>query len=108
MIRVMLVDDHPLVLEGLRAMMDAERDIQVVATTTEGERAAAWGRAIRLAQRLSGGTETLLRKSRVELGERKLTLTISPRFRHLYADAVERRLKGLANALGREPAVKFG
>jgi len=34
MIRVMLVDDHPLVLEGLRAMMDAERDIQVVATTT--------------------------------------------------------------------------
>jgi len=38
MIRVMLVDDHPLVLEGLRAMMDAERDIQVVATTTEGER----------------------------------------------------------------------
>jgi DNA-binding NarL/FixJ family response regulator len=38
MIRVMLVDDHPLVLEGLRAMMEAERDIQVVATTTEGER----------------------------------------------------------------------
>ena len=38
MISVMLVDDHPLVLEGLRAMMDAERDIQVVATTTEGER----------------------------------------------------------------------
>ena len=38
MIRVMLVDDHPLVLEGLRAMMDAERDIQVIATTTEGER----------------------------------------------------------------------
>ena len=38
MIRVLLVDDHPLVLEGLRAMMDAERDIQVVATTTEGER----------------------------------------------------------------------
>jgi exopolyphosphatase/guanosine-5'-triphosphate,3'-diphosphate pyrophosphatase len=74
----------------------------------EAERAAAWGRAIRLAQRLSAGTETLLRKSHVELSQKKLTLTISPRFRHLYADAVERRLKGLANALGREPAVKFG
>lgn len=74
----------------------------------ESERAAAWGRAIRLAQRLSGGTETLLRKSRIELGQKKVTLTISPRFRHLYADAVERRLKGLANALAREPAVKFG
>ncbi|MGH7626488.1 MAG: response regulator [Gemmatimonadaceae bacterium] len=36
MITVMLVDDHPLVLEGLRALIEAERDIQVVATTTDG------------------------------------------------------------------------
>ena len=74
----------------------------------EAERAISWGRAIRLAQRLSAGTETLLRKSRVELSPRKLTLTIAPRFRPLYADAVERRLRGLANALGRDPAVRFG
>ena len=74
----------------------------------ESERAGAWGRAIRLAQRLSGGTETLLRKSRVELTPKRVTLTISPRFRHLYADAVERRLKQLANALGRESVVRFG
>jgi len=26
-ITVMLVDDHPLVLEGLRALIEAERDI---------------------------------------------------------------------------------
>ncbi|MCA1653424.1 MAG: Ppx/GppA family phosphatase, partial [Sphingomonadales bacterium] len=32
----------------------------------ESNRAGAWGRAIRLAQRLSGGTENLLRKSRIE------------------------------------------
>jgi DNA-binding NarL/FixJ family response regulator len=36
-IRVVLADDHELVLEGLRALLSAERDIDVVATTTSGE-----------------------------------------------------------------------
>ena len=74
----------------------------------ENERASAWGRAIRLAQRLSGGTETLLRKSRVELTPKRVTLTISPRFQALYADAVERRFRQLGTALGREAVVRFG
>ena len=74
----------------------------------ESARASAWGRAIRLAQRLSGGTETLLRKSRVELGPKRVTLTISPRFKALYAEAIDRRLRQLAAALGREPIVRFG
>ncbi|HEY7877407.1 MAG TPA: response regulator transcription factor [Gemmatimonadaceae bacterium] len=37
-IKVLLVDDHPLVLEGLRALMEAEAGIQVVGTTTDGTR----------------------------------------------------------------------
>jgi DNA-binding NarL/FixJ family response regulator len=40
MIKVLLVDDHPLVLEGLRALMEAEPDIQVVGATTDGARVA--------------------------------------------------------------------
>ncbi|MER3469508.1 MAG: DNA-binding response regulator, partial [Thermoflexus sp.] len=36
-IRVVLADDHPLVLEGLQAMLRAAADIEVVAAVTDGE-----------------------------------------------------------------------
>ena len=73
----------------------------------EEERAAAWGRAIRLAQRLSGGTEALLRKSSLTLRDRRVVLTLQPRYRELASGAVERRLQQLAKALGRTPAIAF-
>jgi DNA-binding NarL/FixJ family response regulator len=38
-VRLVLADDHPLVLDGLRAVVSAERDLHVVATATDGERA---------------------------------------------------------------------
>ena len=38
-LRLLLADDHPLVLDGLRAVVSAERDMHVVATATDGERA---------------------------------------------------------------------
>lgn len=37
-IRIVLADDHALVLEGLRALLSAEPDLRVVATATDGER----------------------------------------------------------------------
>jgi DNA-binding NarL/FixJ family response regulator len=37
-IRIVLADDHALVLEGLRAILNAESDLHVVATATDGER----------------------------------------------------------------------
>jgi DNA-binding NarL/FixJ family response regulator len=40
-IRVVLADDHELVLEGLRSLLDAEADMQVVATATSGEQLLA-------------------------------------------------------------------
>jgi exopolyphosphatase/guanosine-5'-triphosphate,3'-diphosphate pyrophosphatase len=74
---------------------------------TEDDRAIAWGKAIRLAQRLSGGTEAPLRRSNLALRDKRLVLTIQPRHRELVSGAVERRLGQLAKALGRSPAVAF-
>ncbi|MSR05844.1 MAG: response regulator transcription factor [Gemmatimonadetes bacterium] len=35
-VRVLLADDHAIVLEGLRALVDGEPDLQVVGSTTDG------------------------------------------------------------------------
>lgn len=37
-LRIVLADDHALVLEGLRALLSAEPDMHVIATATDGER----------------------------------------------------------------------
>ena len=42
MIKVMIVDDHPVVRNGLEAMLSAEEDMEVVAAVDGGESAAAW------------------------------------------------------------------
>lgn len=46
MIRVMLVDDHPVVREGLRGMLEAEPDLTVVSEAGSGEEAVAVARAV--------------------------------------------------------------
>jgi exopolyphosphatase / guanosine-5'-triphosphate,3'-diphosphate pyrophosphatase len=73
----------------------------------EDARVSAWGRAIRLAQRLSGGTEALLRKTRIGLEPGRVVLSIPTRHHELYADSVDRRLHLLARALGRVADVRF-
>jgi len=73
----------------------------------ENERVSSWGRAIRLAQRLSGGTEALLRKTRITLEPGKIVLSLPQKHHELYADTVDRRLHGLARALGRVADVRF-
>ncbi|RJO70105.1 DNA-binding response regulator [Nocardia panacis] len=47
MITVMLVDDHPMVREGLRSMLDTDADISVVAEAGSGEEALASIAAVR-------------------------------------------------------------
>ncbi|HUQ61991.1 response regulator transcription factor [Lentzea sp.] len=44
MIRVLLVDDQPLIRSGFRALLDAEDDIEVVAEATNGEEALTQAR----------------------------------------------------------------
>ena len=73
----------------------------------EVERVVAWGRALRLAQRLSGGTEVLLRKTSIDLASGKVILSVPEKHRMLYSDAVDRRLVQLAKALGRKGEVRF-
>lgn len=46
MIRVMLVDDHPVVREGLRGMLEAEADLAVVGEAGSGEEAVAQARVV--------------------------------------------------------------
>lgn len=46
MISVMLVDDHPVVREGLRGMLDAEPDLTVVGAAASGEEAVALAAAL--------------------------------------------------------------
>ncbi|MBZ6086548.1 response regulator transcription factor [Streptomyces olivaceus] len=41
MIRIILADDHPVVREGLRAMLNAEPDFEVVADASSGPQAEA-------------------------------------------------------------------
>ncbi len=42
MTKVMIVDDHPVVRNGLEAMLSVEEDMDVVATVEGGEEAVAW------------------------------------------------------------------
>ena len=74
----------------------------------EQERVVAWGKALRLAQRLSGGTETLLRKTSIALVPGKVRLSIPEKYRELYSGAVDRRLTQLAKALRRSGEVRIG
>ena len=68
-------------------------------------RARQWGLAIRLAQRLTGGIQAPLGGSSIALSGGKLRLTLTREWHHLMGEAVERRLRALANALDAEPVV---
>jgi exopolyphosphatase/guanosine-5'-triphosphate,3'-diphosphate pyrophosphatase len=69
-------------------------------TKEELHRAMVWGLAMRLGQRLSGGVAASLEASRLVVQEGVLRLEIDRGVEALFGEAVERRLKALANALG--------
>lgn len=82
MIRVLLVDDHAIVLEGLRALVESQPDIVVVASTRDGTQ------VVRLAQEMEpdvvlldlelgsvGGIEVLARIRQLPKPPKVLVLT---------------------------------
>ena len=68
-------------------------------------RGRAWGLALRLGQRLGGGSPGVFARSRLEAAPPRLTLTIAPDQRALAAPSINRRLKALAGALGLDAAI---
>lgn len=82
LIRVFLADDHALVLEGLRSLIDAEPDMTVVGVAGDGEAALAAVQALRpdvlvldLQMPQLGGLSCLARIRAAELPTRVLVLS---------------------------------
>lgn len=71
------------------------------------EHADRWGAAIRLAQRLSGGTASLLKRARVSTSGGSLLLTLRKGDASLYSDAVRKRLRALGEMLNLEPVIEL-
>jgi exopolyphosphatase/guanosine-5'-triphosphate,3'-diphosphate pyrophosphatase len=65
-----------------------------------------WGLAMRLGQRLSGGVAAPLKASGVSIDGDKLILSLKGDADVLLGDAVERRLKQLAVAIGKSPEIR--
>ncbi|NWK95066.1 exopolyphosphatase [Sphingobium lactosutens] len=81
---------------GLTAPLGLDR----IAKPDDLRRAALWGLAIRLAQRLSGGVEGPLAVSHLERIGDRIDLHLRGEDTDLYGEAVERRLRNLAQAMG--------
>lgn len=77
-----------------------------LAGQAELETAVRWGLAMRLGQRLSGGTAPALAASTLRLTEREICLKLAARHRPLYGEVVERRHRQLASAFGRKTATE--
>ena len=70
--------------------------------------ARAWGLALRLGQRLTGGTAAPLAASRLTIEGDTLVLTLAPVDAPLFGEAVTRRLKALGAVLGLGVAERVG
>jgi exopolyphosphatase/guanosine-5'-triphosphate,3'-diphosphate pyrophosphatase len=77
-------------------------------TAEELAMARSWGLAIRLAQRLSGGTEKALKYSALRKDDGALSLVLEPAHSVLGSDQVKRRLRTLANQMGLKAQVSTG
>ncbi|WP_205480651.1 Ppx/GppA family phosphatase [Sphingomonas arenae] len=72
------------------------------------EHADRWGRAIRLAQRLSGGTASILKRTALAPRGEHLVLSLRKSDEGLYSETVAKRFRQLATALELNPVVEIG
>ncbi len=84
-----------------------DKAVSALLDAREEERCAAWGRAIRLAQRLSAGTEATLRRTSIALEKERIVLRIPKRHAELVGEAVEQRLKQLGKSTGRGAGIEI-
>ena len=88
----------------------ASRDVAVMHELADAAaltRARSWGLALRLGQRLTGGTAAPLTASRLGRENDRLVLSLDPAHAALYGEPVARRLKTLAQALGLDPEFRI-
>ena len=69
-------------------------------------KARTWGLALRLGQRLTGGTAVPLTASKMWREGGSLVLTLAPAHAALYGETVARRLKALAGSFGLDPVFR--
>ncbi|MBI1181363.1 MAG: Ppx/GppA family phosphatase [Alphaproteobacteria bacterium] len=114
MLAQVLGTDHPgrafiglalFVLNGGSAEAPGTERARDLLGPPEIARARAVGLALRLAQRISGGTQELLGLSHLGLDAERITLTIAPHGEYMTGESVERRLQILADAMSRQPAI---
>jgi exopolyphosphatase/guanosine-5'-triphosphate,3'-diphosphate pyrophosphatase len=79
--------------------------VSALLTDEEQDRATAWGRAIRLAQKLSGGTEAILLRTSLLMDGDGIVLTLNKKDAALASEAVERRLQQLGRAMDRKTRI---
>jgi exopolyphosphatase/guanosine-5'-triphosphate,3'-diphosphate pyrophosphatase len=90
---------------GLGGGAKSPAPLPVLAGERELRRAAAWGLAIRLGQRLSGGVAGPLERAQLRREGEAVALMLADGDAALYGETVERRHKALAAALGGEARV---
>jgi len=92
---------------GLPGTVEAARLARLTDAQSLGL-ARAWGLALRLGQRLTGGTAAPLAASALTIEGDTLVLTLDPADAPLFGEAVTRRLKALAAVLGLGVAERVG
>lgn len=99
----MRAEDRAMLAAALFAAYGGNRSLPPLLALLAGpeqlQRARRWGLAIRLAQRLDGGTGAGLAATRLSISDGAVRLDFSDAANHLESSTVRRRLKQLAEAM---------